>query len=141
MDHFLPSHQNFTQNFARNSKIVILKILVQKWQKICSFQGPKINFGIQWHYRIFWYVSRILKSQPIYRRQKVEVDSTPSAPCTKDSTVKMHFLDSKDCQFFILCTRLWIIYNKYFLIGTDALIFTRITEYSYTLKLGFGMNG
>ena len=81
MDHFLPSHQNFTQNFARNSKIVILKILVQKWQKICSFQGPKINFGIQWHYRIFWYVSRILKSQPIYRRQKVEVDSTPSAPC------------------------------------------------------------
>ena len=78
MDHFLPSHQNFTQNSARNSKI---GVLVKKWQKNCSFQSPKIDFWIQWQYRIFWHVSRIQKSHPIWRRQKVEVDSTPSAPC------------------------------------------------------------
>ena len=88
LDHFFPSHQNFTQNFARNSKIWVLKILVQKWQKICSFQGPKIDFGIQWHYRIFWHVSKIQKSQPICRRQKVEVDSTPSAPCRLKKSIK-----------------------------------------------------
>ena len=33
MDHFLPSHQNFTQNSARNSKIGVLKNLVKKYAR------------------------------------------------------------------------------------------------------------
>ena len=61
MDQFLPSHQKFAQNSTRNSKIMILKILVKKWQKDCSVQGLKINFWIQCFYRIFWHVSRIQK--------------------------------------------------------------------------------
>ena len=44
MDHFLPSHQNFTQNSARNSKIGVLKILVKKWQKIARFRALKSIF-------------------------------------------------------------------------------------------------
>ena len=79
MDHFLPSHQNFTRNSARNSKIEALKNFSRKMTQIGSFQGLKIDFEIQWQYRIFWQVSRIQKSYPICRRQKVEVDSTPSA--------------------------------------------------------------
>ena len=31
MDHFLPSHQNFTQNSARYSKIGVLQILAKKY--------------------------------------------------------------------------------------------------------------
>ena len=39
--------QNFAQNSTRNSKIMVLKILVKKWQKNCSVQGLEINFWIQ----------------------------------------------------------------------------------------------
>ena len=39
----------------------------------------KLDFRIQWS-NLVWHVSRIQKSHPIWRRQKVEVDSTPSAP-------------------------------------------------------------
>ena len=81
MDHFLLSHQNFTQNSARNSKIGSLKSLVKKLQKNCSFQGPKIDFWIQCFIGYFgiWHVSRILKSHPIWMRLKVEVKSLLSA--------------------------------------------------------------
>ena len=117
MDHFLPSHQNFTQNSARNSKIGDLKILVKKRQKICSFQGLKIHFGIQWQYRIFWHVSRIQKGHLIWRRQKVEVDSTPSAPCVylllnfltfSISGVNKHKISVKLLYYTSLCLKnLW----------------------------------
>ena len=42
MNHFLPSHQNFTQNSARNSKIGVLKSLVKKLQKIARFRALKL---------------------------------------------------------------------------------------------------
>ena len=38
---FLQSHQNFAQNSTRNSKILVLKILVKKWQKIAQFKALK----------------------------------------------------------------------------------------------------
>ena len=44
-----------------------------EWTKICSFQGPKINF---WIHRIFLHVSYIYDSQPKWILQKIEVKST-----------------------------------------------------------------
>jgi len=44
-----------------------------------SVQGLKIDFWNQCFYRIFWHVSRIQKSHPIWMRLKVEVDSPLSA--------------------------------------------------------------
>ena len=81
MDQFLPSHQSFAQNSTRNSKIMVSKILVEKWQKNCSVQGLEINFWIQCFYRIFWHVSRIQKSHPIWMCLIVEFKSPLSVLC------------------------------------------------------------
>ena len=75
MDHFLVSHQNFSQNSARNPKIGFKIFFVKKWQNFCSFQGLKINFWIQRFYRIFWQVTGNYYNT--WMRQKVEVNSYP----------------------------------------------------------------
>ena len=86
--------------------------------------GPKINCGIQWQYRIFWHVSRIQKSHPIWRRQKVEVDSSPSVPCLLSLTslkfcFEMYWAFS--CLFLNLSLwKIWQwIFQKYHYRGSD----------------------
>ena len=69
-------HSKFSQKLKNRS----FKNSSQKMTKICSFQGLKNCFGIQWQFRIFWHVSRIQKSRPKWRCQKVEVDTTPCDP-------------------------------------------------------------
>ena len=44
MDQFLPSHQNYAQNSTRNPKLMVLKTLVKKWQKIARFRALKSIF-------------------------------------------------------------------------------------------------
>ena len=67
---------------------MVLKSLVKKWQKLCSVQGLKIDFWIQCFHRIFWRVSRIQKSHPIWMRLKVEVKSPHSALCIHIRSIK-----------------------------------------------------
>ena len=107
MDHFLPSHQNFGQNSTRNSKIMVLKFFVKKWQKNCSVQGLKINFWIQCFYRIFWHVSMIQKSYPIWMRPKVEVKSLLSGLCRVRELLSFNNLWVQRVQLFIFIFECW----------------------------------
>ena len=69
-NHFLVSHQNFTQNSAGNSKIGFLESLVKKLQKLARLIQCFLGYLAK-------QVSRIQKSHPIRIRMclKVEVKS------------------------------------------------------------------
>ena len=67
MDYFLPWHQNFTQNSARNSKIGVLKILVKKDKKYARFRALKSILEFNDNIGYFDMLQGFKKSHPMQK--------------------------------------------------------------------------
>ena len=94
-DQFLLSHQNFAQNSTRNSKIMVSKILVKKWQKIARFRALKSIFEFNVFIRYFGMFQGFKKATPYGCAWKLRL-SRPSVCC-------VIFIDYKRCSPFGRC--------------------------------------
>ena len=87
-------------------------MLVKKLQKNCSVQDLKIIFGIQCFFRIFWHISRIQKSHPIYGCAWKFRWSCPSVRCGQQifmilKNLDRSFIVSLMVVAFVFCLRIY----------------------------------
>ena len=77
MDHFLPSHQNFTQNSARNSKIGALKFWPKNDKKIARFRALKSIFEFNDNIGYFDMFQGFKKATPYGGARKLRLTQPP----------------------------------------------------------------
>ena len=101
MDQFLPSHQNFIQNSIRNSKIMVLKILVKKWQKIALFRASKSIFEFNIFIGYFGMFQGFKKATPHGCAWKLRL-SHPSVRCVceKNRSIFLHIFRNISQKYY-----------------------------------------
>ena len=115
MDQFSLSHQNFAQNSPRNSKIIGLKILVKKWQKIAQFRALKSIFEFNVFIGYFGMFQGFKKATPYGCAWKLRL-SRPSVRCVIPIRRSSHM---RKCFHFII-VRIFMIRLKSWNSGTTA---------------------